>query len=139
MNFPFGVYAHTSRSRGKQELKGMLRMDWTSGGRKTCLTKSICHSHFRGSMRSLSLESLKVLFGGEITLKVDGLGNHLSVQMPTDAPFPTYHLQPCLTIFLCYHHAPPSKRRSRSQYSPKEVTIREIASFYLWTSDDVFV
>ena len=50
-------------------------------------------------MRSLTLESSKVLFGGDITLKVDGLGNHLSVQMPTDAPFPTYHLQPCLTIF----------------------------------------
>ena len=50
-------------------------------------------------MRSLTLESSKVLFGREITLKVDGLGNHLSVQMPTDAPFPTYHLQPYLTIF----------------------------------------
>ena len=32
-------------------------------------------------------------------MKVDGLGNHLSVQMPTDAPFPTCHLQCCLTIF----------------------------------------
>ena len=50
-------------------------------------------------MRSLTLESSKVLFGREITLKVDGLGNHLSVQMPTDAQFPTYHLQPCLTFF----------------------------------------
>ena len=74
-------------------------MDWTSGWRKTCLTKSVCHSHFRGSMRSLTLESSKVLFGREITLKVDGLGNHLSIQMPNDASFPTYHLQPCLTIF----------------------------------------
>ena len=50
-------------------------------------------------MRSLTLESSKALFGREITLKVDGLGNHLLVQMPTDAPFPTYHLQSCLTIF----------------------------------------
>ena len=99
MNFPFGVYAHTRRSHDRQELKGMLRMDWTSGWRKTCLTKSVCHSHFRGSIRSLTLESSKVLFGREITLKGDDLGNHLSVQMPTNAPFPTYHLQPCLTIF----------------------------------------
>ena len=50
-------------------------------------------------MRSLTLESSKVLFGGAITLKVDGLGNHLSIQMPIDALFPSYHLQPCLTIF----------------------------------------
>ena len=50
-------------------------------------------------MRSLTLESLKVLFGGEITLIVDGLGNHLLVQMLNDAPFPTCHLQLCLTIF----------------------------------------
>ena len=46
-----------------------------------------------------TLESSKALFGREITLKVDGLGNRLLVQMPTDAPFPTYHLQSCLTIF----------------------------------------
>ena len=29
----------------------------------------------------------------------DQLGNHWLVQRPTDAPFPTYHLQPYLTIF----------------------------------------
>ena len=74
-------------------------MDWTSGWRKTCLTKSVCRLHVKGSKRSLTLESSKVLFGKDITLKVVCLGNHLSVQMPTDAPFPTYHLQPCLTIF----------------------------------------
>ena len=50
-------------------------------------------------MRSLTLESSKVLFGRAITLKVDGLGNHLLVQRPTDAPFPTYYLQLYLTIF----------------------------------------
>ena len=50
-------------------------------------------------MRSLALESSKVILGGENNLKVDGLGNHLSVQMSIDAPFPTYHLQPCLKIF----------------------------------------
>ena len=68
-------------------------------GRKICLTQFVCHSHFRGSTRSQALESSKVLFGGEINLKVDGLGNHLSVQMPIDAPFPTCHLLPCLKIF----------------------------------------
>ena len=50
-------------------------------------------------MRLLTLESSKVLFGGEITLKVDGLGNHVLVQMLNDAPFPTCHLKLCLTIF----------------------------------------
>ena len=51
------------------------------------------------TMRSLAVESSNVLLGREINLKVDGLGNHLSVQMPIDAPFPTCHLQPCLKIF----------------------------------------
>ena len=50
-------------------------------------------------MRSLALESSKVLLGKEINLKVDDLGNHLSVQMPIDVPFPTCHLYPCLKIF----------------------------------------
>ena len=99
MNSLSRVSTHTSRTRGKQELKGMLRMDWTSGRRKTCLAKPVCHSYIKGSMRSQTLESSKALLGGEITIKIDGLGNHFSVQMPTDAPFPTYHLQPHLTIF----------------------------------------
>ena len=38
-------------------------------------------------------------FGREINLKVDGLGNHLSVQMPIGASFPTCHLQRFLKIF----------------------------------------
>lgn len=52
------------------------------------------------SMSELTHELGGMVLGRESTLDVDGSNSHLLDHIPIEAPLPTCHLQPCLTI-LC--------------------------------------
>ena len=99
IKFPFEVKALTNLSRGMPTLKGMLRMEWTSAGRKICLNSSSCHPPVTRLMSRLTDDWSSKVFGLVSTLNVAGPLSHLSTQISIEAPLPTCHLHHFRTIF----------------------------------------
>ena len=83
-------------SSGRLWLNGILRIKSSSKGRKVALTMSTLHHFVTGSMREETIGNWGILFGGEITLYVDGVGSHLSSHIWINFPFPTLHRVPFL-------------------------------------------
>jgi len=77
MKFPFGEYAHTIQLAGNHVLKGILNM-----------------AEVQGLMRSDTIASNGTSTGLEVTVKVDGLCNHLSFKILRESSLPTCHLYP---------------------------------------------
>jgi len=91
MKCPLGEKAHNNRSFDNLALKGMPKIEIASSGEKVYLTMSICQHLSKGSMRKLTYALKGSPSSGEVSLKVDGLGSHLSLQILVDSSFPSYH------------------------------------------------
>ena len=94
----FPIWSCAPTSPGRVELSGKLRMILASCGKKIWWIKSALHSPFSLLIKSETRASQPNNFGSDITLKVDGIGSHLSDQIRIFCPFPTHHLAPLLTI-----------------------------------------
>ena len=77
MNFPLGVYTHTSLSSSKRALNKILRIAWASVGIKICFINLAHQSQDKGSMRALTLACVGSIFGWYRTLKVADSLSHL--------------------------------------------------------------
>ena len=77
VNFPLGVYTHTSLSPSKRPLNRILRIAWASVGIKICFINSAHQSQDKGSMRALTLACAGSIFGWYRTLKVADSLSHL--------------------------------------------------------------
>ena len=77
----------------------MLRIAEASVEEKNCWTISALQAHVYGSMSKETFASCGTLAGLDVSLKVNGLVSHLSLQICSDHPFPTCHQCPFWTIF----------------------------------------
>lgn len=64
------------------ELKGMHKIVVASSGEKACLITSACQELDEGLMIELTFASIGNPISGEVSLKLDGVGNHLSNHNP---------------------------------------------------------
>ena len=87
---PLGVYAQISRSTVHLELKGLHKIAVVSSGEKACLITFACQELDEGLMIELTFASISNPIGGEVSLKLDGVGNLLSNHNPIESLFPTY-------------------------------------------------
>ena len=81
MKSPFSLPTQIILSLGRLLLRGMFNIVFALEGRNRDLTKSIFHLLVSLSISVDTIGKSLKSFGGEITLYVEGVGNHLSSQI----------------------------------------------------------
>lgn len=100
MKVPFLVHAQTSESSGNVGLIGMLKIAFASWGRNVLLTRAVSHSPSSLSISCSTLSKPCIWHLGLTTLKVLGVGIHLSLHIFTFFPFPIIHREPLSIVSL---------------------------------------
>lgn len=98
VNFLLLFLAYSNLSLKLVKLSGILKIASVSSGRNYCLSLSTSYSLDALFISSQTKASFEVCITGEITLKVLGLGIHLSHHTLILCLVPTCHLEPRLII-----------------------------------------